>query len=100
MNEGQSQTQGEATTPQPNTPDTDPIVETPVLNAVCESENRVMGDVRQGIAERVRYNIRRRRTKDAVAARVSENAVRPFMDAVEGELSDRIKRNIRNGLDR
>jgi len=95
MNEGQSQTQGG-----PTASDTEPIVGTPILNAVCESENRVMGDVRQGVAERVRYNIRRRRTKDAVAARMSENAVRPFMDAVEGELSDRIKRNIKNGLDR
>lgn len=77
----------------------EPVIDTPLLNVVCEHDTPLPGDFRQSVYQRVRYNVRRRRTSDALAARLSENAVRPIMDGFEGELSDRIQRRVIERLD-
>lgn len=77
----------------------EPVIDTPLLNAVCSHETPLPGDFRQNVYERVRYNVRRRRTKDAIASRMSEHAVRPVMDGIEGELSDRVRARVLQRLD-
>lgn len=76
----------------------EPVIDTPILNTVCSHETPLPGDFRQKVYERIRYNVRQRRTKDAIASRMSENAVRPVMDGIEGELSDRIRARVKQRL--
>ncbi|EGQ44070.1 MAG: hypothetical protein J07AB43_01290 [Candidatus Nanosalina sp. J07AB43] len=87
-------------TEEPQTePDVEPVIDTPVLNMMCEHDTPLPGDFRQSVYERVRYNVKRRRTSDAIADRLSQNAVRPIVDGFEGEVSDRIKTRIKARLD-
>lgn len=78
----------------------EPIIDTPILNLRCEHETPLPGDFRTRVYERVRYNVRQRRTSDAVASRMSENAVRPVMDGIEGEMADRIRGRVKQRLEK
>lgn len=72
----------------------DVLIETPVLNSVCDGGTIGPIDFTDRFAERVRENVRRRRTENAIAQRVANNAVTPVVDALEGELAGEVKRAI------
>ena len=77
----------------------DPTIGTPVLDLMAKSDIVGRGEIRQNIIDRVRVNIKQRRTKDAISKRISNSAITPFTNAVEVELSNRIRENIKSNID-
>lgn len=75
-------------------PGEDVIIETPMLNKMCEASAPTPGDFCNKVVHRIRMNVRNRRTENAISRRVANEAITPVMDAFEGELSERIKRTI------
>jgi len=75
-------------------PGEDVIVETPVLNKICEANAPTPGDFTDKFLQRVRTNVRQRRTENAISRRIANNAVSPVVEALEVEVSDRVKQTI------
>ena len=77
----------------------DPVLETPVLNLMSTVDAPTPRDTCACFVERVRANVRQRRTKGQVAKRVANNASLPLTEAFESELTERVQDNIERRLD-
>jgi len=77
--------------------DREPVLDTHVLNKMCDDFSApTPSDFGQRFMERVRANVRARRTESAVAQRISNTALNPVMQSLEEELADSIKQRIEN----
>lgn len=69
----------------------EPIVNTPAIDMLAEADLPFRGEMRQNIIQRVRAQIRSRRTVEGVATRIANNATSPITNAVQDEAQDRVK---------
>ena len=79
----------------PDDKEIDPVVETPLLNAMSTVDAPTPNDFCECFVDRVRMNVRQRRTESAVAQRIAQNMSLPITDSFERELSDRVQRRVR-----
>lgn len=79
----------------PDDKEIDPVVETPLLNAMSTVDAPTPNDFCQSFVDRVRMNVRQRRTESAVAQRVAQNLSLPITDSFEREMSDRVQRRVK-----
>lgn len=77
----------------------DPVFDTPVLNLMSTVDAPTPSDGCACFIERVRANVRQRRTKGQVAKRIANNASIPLTEAFESELTERVQDNIERRLD-
>ena len=77
----------------------EPVIETPVLNFMSDADPPTPNDFCACLIDRVRDNVRARRTQTAVAERVAQNLSQPVTQAFELELTDRVRRNIERRLE-
>jgi hypothetical protein len=85
---------------QPETDDVEMAVGTPVLDVMSETSVPTPSNFCGCFVDRVRDNVRQRRTKGAVAQRVASNITTPITQAFELEVSDRVQRKIEERLER
>ena len=83
----------------PDNKDIDPVVETPLLNAMSTVNAPTPNDFCQCFVDRVRMNVRQRRTESAVAQRIAQNLSLPITDSFEREMSDRVQRRIKGVIE-
>lgn len=79
----------------PDDKEIDPVVETPLLNAMSTVDAPTPNDFCECFVDRVRMNVRQRRTESAVAQRIAQNVSLPITDSFEREMSDRVQRRVR-----
>ena len=79
----------------PDDKEIDPVVETPLLNAMSTVDAPTPNDFCECFVDRVRMNVRQRRTESAVAQRIAQNLSLPITDSFEREMSDRVQRRVR-----
>jgi hypothetical protein len=84
----------------PDDKEIDPVVETPVLNAMSSVDAPLPNDFCQCFIDRVRMNVRQRRTESAVAQRIAQNVSMPITDSFEREMSDRVQNRVKNVVER
>jgi len=77
----------------------DPVFGTPLLDVMSKVDAPTPRDGCACFVERVRANVRQRRTKGQVAKRVANNASLPLTEAFESELTERVQDNIERRLD-
>lgn len=80
----------------PDDKEIDPVVETPLLNAMSAADPPTPSDFCACFVDRVRMNVRERRTETAVAQRIAQNISMPVTDSFEREMSDRVRQRVRD----
>jgi len=84
---------------QPDQDDVEMVVGTPILDVMSKTTLPTPNDFCGCFVDRVRDNVRQRRTKSAVAQRLATNISTPVTQAFELEMSDRVQRNIEERLE-
>lgn len=77
----------------------EPIVGTPVLDMLDESDIILNKGMRENVASRVRQQVQQRRTVDAISDRLLSITLQPVTDAMQVELSNKIKDNIKSQIE-
>lgn len=76
----------------------EPLVDTPVLNAWAEMDLPMRGEARENIIQRMREQLRNRRTVEGIASRIAANATSPITNAIEEEAQDRVRGRVEETL--
>lgn len=77
----------------------DPIIDTMILDAWADVDLPMRGERRQRVLDRVRSQIKQRRTTDAIAIRVADLVSQPITNAVETEARERVRGQVRDRIE-
>jgi hypothetical protein len=79
--------------------DIDPVIGTPILDLIDESDIVLNRGMRENVASRVRRQIQQRRTVDGISERLMSITLQPVTDAMQTELSNKVKDNIKSQIE-
>lgn len=77
----------------------EPLVDTPLIDMWCEADLPFRGERRQNMVERLRAQLRGRRTADGIAERLSRNITQPVTSAIDDEVKGRARGRIRKRIE-
>lgn len=77
----------------------EPILDTYFLDLWAELDLPLRGERRQNIVERMRAQIRNRRTVEGVSSRIATNLTSPVQNALNEEMEDRVRGRIQGQIE-
>lgn len=78
----------------------EPLVDTPVLDMWAELDAPLRGDIRENVINRLRMQVKGRRTVEGIAGRIASNVTTPVTSAIQSETEERVKKNVQEALER
>lgn len=77
----------------------EPIIDTPLINMWAELDLPLRGERRENVIQRMRAQLRNRRTVEGISSRLAANLTSPVQNAVNEEMEDRVRGRIQGQIE-